>query len=212
RTNFVNIQVLVLPPVRKSPTSNSETASALRYFVGTLLKRSKQMQLKAIPERQTQANKVLPADTAWEARRIQLLASTGLWVLRYGLVFFLLTFGVFKFFAFEAEGIRPLVANSPVMSWLYPILGVRGTSALIGVFEVTTGLLIALRRWFPHASGYGSLAASGIFVITLSFLFTTPGALSPMSPINGFLLKDIMLFGAALLTCAEALREANSTR
>jgi hypothetical protein len=29
-----------------------------------------------------------------------------------------------------------------------------------------------------------------------------------MSPINGFLLKDIMLFGAALFTCAEALREA----
>jgi hypothetical protein len=74
--NFVNRQVVVLPPVRKSPTPNSETASALRLFVGTLLKRSKQMQLKAIPEKQTQANKVLPADTAWEARRIQLLAST----------------------------------------------------------------------------------------------------------------------------------------
>ena len=170
------------------------------------------MQLKAIPETQTPGNKLLPPDTTWEGRRVQLLASTGLWVLRYGLVFFLLTFGSFKFFAFEAEGIRPLVADSPILAWLYPILGVRGTSIVIGVFEVTTGLLIALRRWFPDVSGYGSLAASGIFVITLSFLFTTPGALSPMSPINGFLLKDIMLFGAALFTCAEALREANSTR
>jgi len=72
--------------------------------------------------------------------------------------------------------------------------------------KVTTGLLIALRRWFPRVSGYGSLAASGIFVITLSFLFTTPGALSAFSPANGFLLKDIMLFGAALSTGAEALR------
>ncbi len=170
------------------------------------------MQLKAIPETQTPGKKVLPADTAWENRRVQLLAGAGLWVLRYGLVFFLLTFGGFKFFAFEAEGIRPLVANSPILAWLYPILGVRGSSVLIGVFEVTTGLLIALRPWFPHASGCGSFAASGIFVITLSFLFTTPGALSPMSPINGFLLKDIMLFGAALFTCAEALRDAKSTR
>ena len=170
------------------------------------------MQLKAIPVMQRPANRVRPADTAWEGRRVQPLASVGLWVLRYGLVFFLLTFGVFKFFTFEAEGIRPLVANSPLLGWLYLILGVRGASALIGVFEVTTGLLIALRRWSPHVSGYGSLAASGIFVITLSFLFTTPGALSPTSPINGFLLKDIMLFGAALFTCAEALREANSTR
>jgi uncharacterized membrane protein YkgB len=157
------------------------------------------MQLKAIPVTQP------PGD-------IQLLGRGGLWLLRYGLVFFLLTFGVFKFFAFEAEGIQPLVANSPIMSWLYPILGVRGTSALIGVFEVVSGLLIALRRWSPHASGYGSLAASGIFVITLSFLLTTPGALSPTSPINGFLLKDIMFFGAALFTSAEALREASSRR
>jgi reactive chlorine resistance protein C len=170
------------------------------------------MQLKAIPETHPPGNKLLPADTTWEGRFVQLLAMAGLWVLRYGLVFFLLTFGGFKFFAFEAEGIRPLVASSPILAWLYPILGLRGTSALIGVFEVTTGLLIALRRWFPHVSGYASLAASGIFVITLSFLFTTPGALSPMSPINGFLLKDLMLFGAALFTCAEALREPNSTR
>jgi reactive chlorine resistance protein C len=170
------------------------------------------MRLKAIPETRTPANTIPPADTAWEGRRVQLLANAGLWVLRYGLVFFLLTFGVFKFFAFEAEGIRPLVANSPILAWLYPILGVGETSDLIGVFEVTTGVLIALRPWFPHASGYGSLAASGIFVITLSFLFTTPGALSPMSPINGFLLKDIMLFGAALFTGAEALREAKSRR
>ena len=170
------------------------------------------MQLKAIREMQKPGNTILPGDTAGEGKRVHLLASAGLWVLRYGLVFFLLTFGVFKFFTFEAEGIRPLVANSPLLSWLYPILGVRGASVLIGVVEVTAGLLIALRPWFPRVSGYGSLAASGIFVITLSFLFTTPGALSPMSPINGFLLKDIMFFGAALFTCADALREAKSAR
>ena len=157
-------------------------------------------------------NTLLPARAVWEDRRVQELRNAGLCVLRYGLVFFLLTFGSFKFFAFEAAGIRPLVANSPVLAWLYTILGVRGTSSLFGVLEVTTGLLIALRRWFPRASGYGSLAASGIFVITLSFLFTTPGALSPFSPVNGFLLKDIMLFGAALSTGAEALRaEERST-
>ena len=165
------------------------------------------MQAKAIPETQMPGDKVQSAHTDWEGRSVQALASAGLWVLRYGLVFFLLTFGGFKFFAFEAEGIRPLVANSPVLAWLYPISGVRGTSALFGVFEVTTGLLIAQRRWFPRASGYGSLAASGMFVLTLSFLLTTPGALSPMSPVNGFLLKDIMFFGASLFTCAEALRD-----
>jgi reactive chlorine resistance protein C len=171
------------------------------------------MQAKQTRQMGMSESALLRARTVWEDRRVHNLTISGLWVLRYGLVFFLLMFGAFKFFAFEAEGIRPLVANSPVLAWLYTILGVRGTSSLFGVLEVTTGLLIALRRWFPRASGYGSLAASGIFVITLSFLFTTPGALSPFSPVNGFLLKDIMLFGAALSTGAEALRaEGRSTR
>ena len=170
------------------------------------------MQLEETVETRKSGNKVLSTQSVSEDRRVQLLATAGLCVLRYGLVFFLLTYGVFKFFAFEAEGIRPLVVNSPILAWIFPILGVRGTSNLLGVFEVTTGLLIALRRWFPHASAYGSLAASGIFAITLSFLFTTPGALSPLSPVNGFLLKDIMMFGAALVTCGEALRGESSRR
>jgi reactive chlorine resistance protein C len=49
-------------------------------------------------------------------------------------------------------------------------------------------------------------------VITLSFLFGTPGALSPFSPLSGFLLKDLLLLGAALFTAAEALREARGGR
>jgi uncharacterized membrane protein YkgB len=148
------------------------------------------------------------ADSSSEDWSVQLIGTAGLGVLRYGLVFLLLMYGGFKFFAFEAEAIRPLVENSPFLAWLYPLFGVRGTSALIGVFEVVAGVLIAARPWFPRASGYASLAASGVFVITLSFLFTTPTALSPTSPANGFLIKDILLLGAALFTSAEALRAA----
>jgi reactive chlorine resistance protein C len=140
-----------------------------------------------------------------DQRTARFAGPAGLVLLRYGLVFFLLLYGSFKFFAFEANGIQPLVSNSPVLAWLYPLLGLRGTSALIGVFEVITAVAIASRHWLPRISGYGSLAASGIFLTTLSFLFTTPGAISPMSPINGFLLKDLLLLGAALFTCAEAL-------
>jgi uncharacterized membrane protein YkgB len=55
------------------------------------------------------------------------------------------------------------------------------------------------------------LAASGMFLVTLSFLLTTPGALAPTSPVNQFLLKDVVLLGASLFTSAEALA-ANSAR
>jgi uncharacterized membrane protein YkgB len=148
------------------------------------------------------------ASLSREQQTARFTGAAGLVLLRYGLVFFLLLYGSFKFFAFEANGIEPLVSNSPFLGWLYPLLGLRGTSALIGVIEVITALLIASRHWFPRVSGYASLAASGIFVTTLSFLFTTPGAISPMSPINGFLLKDLLLLGAALFTSAEGLRAA----
>ncbi|MFN2566455.1 MAG: DUF417 family protein [Gemmatimonadaceae bacterium] len=140
--------------------------------------------------------------------RVERLGLVGLWVLRYGLVLLLLMWGAAKFAAFEAEAIKPLVENSPFLGWLYGVFGVRGTSALFGVFEVVTGALIATRRWLPRLSGYASLAAAGMFVVTLSFLVTTPGVLEATNPFGGFLMKDIMLLGAALFTAAEALGAA----
>lgn len=47
------------------------------------------------------------------------------------------------------------------------------------------------------------------FLVTLSFLLTTPGARSPTGPFGGFLLEDVVLFGAALYTAAEALEAAS---
>jgi uncharacterized membrane protein YkgB len=140
--------------------------------------------------------------------RLRLLQRAGLGVLRYGLVFFLLLWGGLKFAAFEAEAIRPLIEHSPLMSWLYTLFSVRTASALIGMVEVASALLIATRRWWPRASGLGSLIASGIFVGTLSFLVTTPGVLGPGSETGGFLMKDLMLLGAALFTASEALLAA----
>jgi uncharacterized membrane protein YkgB len=154
----------------------------------------------------------LTALAVFDAARTRRLAAIGQAVLRYGLVALLLVWGSFKFAAFEAEAIRPLVENSPFLSWLYPLLGIRATSSLIGVIEVAAALLICLRRWRPDLSAIGSLVAAGTFLVTLSFLVTTPGVLSPSSPFGGFLMKDIMLLGAALHTAAEALGAAMQRR
>ena len=52
----------------------------------------------------------------------------GLHVARYGLVIVLLWIGGMKFTAYEAEGIKPLVANSPLLSWVYRVMSVGGFS------------------------------------------------------------------------------------
>jgi uncharacterized membrane protein YkgB len=145
------------------------------------------------------------AVTFFDASRTRWLAAAGRGVLRYGLVALLLLWGGFKFFAFEAEGIRPLIEHSPILGWLYPLLGVRGTADLIGVIEIAAALLMSVRRWRPGLSAVGSLLAACTFLVTLSFLVTTPGVFAPTNPFGGFLMKDIVFLGAALYTAAEAL-------
>ena len=85
-------------------------------------------------------------------------------VARYGLVIVLLWIGGMKFTAYEAEGIRPLVANSPLMGWVYRVMSVGGFSSLLGVVEVAIGLLIALRPVWPMGSAVGSGLAAGMFL------------------------------------------------
>jgi reactive chlorine resistance protein C len=135
----------------------------------------------------------------------------GMHVTRYGLVLVLLWIGGMKFTAYEAEGIRPLVANSPLMGWVYNLMSVTAFSSLLGVVEIAIGVLIALRPMWPAGSALGSGLAVGMFLTTLSFLVTTPGwepslgGFPAVSAMPGqFVLKDIVLLGAALWTAGEA--------
>src|SRR5262245_36705969 len=81
--------------------------------------------------------------------------------LRYGLVLILLWIGGMKFTAYEAEGIRPFVENSPLFAWTYPVFGVQGLSNILGATEILVGLLVAARPWLPRVSAVGSLLAVG---------------------------------------------------
>lgn len=128
-------------------------------------------------------------------------------VLRWSLVFFFVAFGLYKFTPQEAAGVAPLMAHSPFLFWAGPLLGQQGASNFIGVIELALGGMIALRHLKPALSALGSLGAAGALVVTLSFLFTTPG-LDPQSSDAGFLLKDLTLLGAALWTAGEAFRAA----
>jgi len=87
------------------------------------------------------------------------LDAVGISVSRYGLVLVLLLIGVLKFTPEEAAGIQPLVAHSPLLSWMYLVLGVQGASNVIGAIEITMAAFLALRPWFPKISFLGSLGA-----------------------------------------------------
>lgn len=72
-------------------------------------------------------------------------------------------------------------------------------------------LLLAIRPFAPRLSLAGSVGAVAMFLTTLSFLLSTPGSwkvvdglLIPVGP-GFFVLKDVVLLGAALWTAADVL-------
>jgi uncharacterized membrane protein YkgB len=137
--------------------------------------------------------------------------AVGSFVLRYGLVLVIGWIGLMKFTEYEAKGIEPLVAHSPLMSWMYGFLSVRAFSNSLGVVEVAIAILIGLRHWSAKASALGSGGAVLMFLSTLSFLFSTPGwepslgGFPALSAFPGqFLLKDVVLLGAAIWSFGEA--------
>jgi uncharacterized membrane protein YkgB len=131
---------------------------------------------------------------------------------RYGLVVVVAWIGLMKFTNYEAEGIRVYVTNSPLMSWVYASVSVRGFSALLGVVEVAIAILIAARPFSARATVLGSALAVGMFLTTLSFLVTTPGVWEPSAggfpALSGkpgqFLIKDLALLGISLWSLGES--------
>lgn len=132
------------------------------------------------------------------ARKLQ---TVGGFILRYGLVFVLLLWGTAKWTSAEAAGIQPLMEHSPFLSWTYRVMSVQRASELVGCIELVLAVLISVRRWSARLSAIGSGASIFMFLITLSFLLSTPGL---DDGTKGFLIKDLFLLGAAVWSTGEA--------
>ena len=134
----------------------------------------------------------------------------GVIVSRYGLVVILLLIGVEKFTPAEAEGIRPLIDHSPLMAWMYSVISQQLVSNLIGVIEVLVAMLMALRPLSARMSFFGSVGATANISDYRQFPYhnsrrSTPGHWFPLlGDIGQFLIKDLVLLGAALWTAADA--------
>ena len=148
------------------------------------------------------------------------LATAGRLLVRYGLVVVIAWIGALKYTTYEATAIQPLIAHSPLFSWIYGVVSVRAFAAALGTAEIIAALLIAIRPLSPRISVIGSAMGVLLFLSTVSFLFTTPGATA--APAGGFpvlsvlpgqfLLKDLVLAGASLWTLGDSLGAAAAPR
>jgi uncharacterized membrane protein YkgB len=95
---------------------------------------------------------------------------------------------------------------------VYEVFSVDTFSSLLGVLEVSIGVLIAGRVLSPKFSLIGGVLSAGLFFTTLSFMFSTPGVIEPglgfpaitVAP-GQFLLKDIGLLAASIFVAGHSL-------
>jgi uncharacterized membrane protein YkgB len=127
---------------------------------------------------------------------------TGFYTALFGAVIILLWIGLFKFTPTEAKAIKPLVENSPFMSWLYLIGNEQQVSNFIGAFEIITALLLATFPLSKKLSLAGGVLNTIIFLSTLSFMFTTPDSFRTIDGVlipDAFILKDLAFLGIGLM-------------
>lgn len=96
-------------------------------------------------------------------------------VISAGIIVMLLWAGSYKMTAPGAEGIVPLVDNSPLISWHFKLFGVYHGSDLIGLTEVIAALLIIAGMFKPQAGITGGAIAVVMFFVTSTMVITTPG-------------------------------------
>lgn len=121
-------------------------------------------------------------------------------LLRAAMVVIFAWFGYDKWFEAEIRGLLPLITHGPFIFWTIPVLGVRGTSILLGTSEWTFGTLILLGFWNKKLGVLGALGSVFTFIATVTILPFVPGAWDPaaggfpaMTMVSAFLLKDLVL-------------------
>jgi uncharacterized membrane protein YkgB len=120
-----------------------------------------------------------------------------------GMIVMLLWAGSYKMTAPGAEGIIPLVSNSPLISWQFKLFGPYIGSDIIGLTEITAATLIIVGYLRPIAGIIGGFIATLMFFTTSTMLITTPGSttlvhgIRYMSFLGLFLFKDIISLGVS---------------
>jgi uncharacterized membrane protein YkgB len=126
-------------------------------------------------------------------------------LLRAAMVIIFFFFGYQKWFAYEVQRLMPFISNGPLISWLYPALGMRGATLFLGVSEWTFGTLLFLGFWSKPAGILGALGSTGTFVATVTIIPFMPGgwdvAAGGFPAMTGnvpFLMKDVVLLAVSL--------------
>jgi uncharacterized membrane protein YkgB len=126
-------------------------------------------------------------------------------VVRASMVLIFVFFGYQKWFEYEAQVLIPYISNSPLISWLYPVFGIRGASWFLGGSEWLYGLLLFIGFWDKRMGILGAIGSLVTYFVTVTIIPFMPngwaasaGGFPAMAGNVPFLMKDVVLFAASV--------------
>src|SRR6516164_1533161 len=142
---------------------------------------------------------------------IKILAKSGLLkddldyhLVRGLMVLIYLLFGYQKWFDYEAQTLIPYISNGPLISWMYPVFGIRGASWFLGVSEWLIAVLLFLGFWNKKLGILAALGSCATFVSTVTIIPFMPNGWDPVAGFPAmagnvpFLMKDVVLLAASI--------------
>jgi uncharacterized membrane protein YkgB len=140
--------------------------------------------------------------------------------IRASMVVIFLFFGYQKWFAYEAQALIPYISNGPLISWLYPVFGIRGATYFLGVAEWLFSGLLFLGFWNRKLGILGALGSCFSFAATITIIPFIPngwaasaGGFPAMTETVAFLLKDLVLLAVSVyLLRQDVLRVSQSAK
>lgn len=138
-------------------------------------------------------------------------------VVRASMVVMFFFFAYQKWFEYEAQVLIPFISNGPLISWMYPVFGIRGASWFLGVAESATFLLLLAGFWNKKLGVLGALASVATFVGTVTIIPFMPdgwaesaGGFPAMVGNVPFLMKDVVLLAVSIYLLKEDVQRLTS--
>jgi len=125
-------------------------------------------------------------------------------LVRASMVIIYFFFGYQKWFDYEAQGLIPFFTHGPLIFWMYPVFGIKGSSYILGVSEWLFGALLFAGFWNKKLGVLGALGSVATFITTITIIPFMPDGWAPsaggfpaMVGNVAFLMKDVVLLAAS---------------
>src|ERR1700756_991795 len=140
-------------------------------------------------------------------------------LIRASMVIIYFFFGYQKWFPYEAKELVPFFTHGPLIFWMYPVFGIKGSTYFLGVSEWLIGALLLAGFWNKKLGILGALGSVATFVSTVTIIPFMPDGWEPsaggfpaMVGNVAFLMKDVVLLAVSFyLLKQDVLRASVAT-